>query len=59
MTLSRRTMLLSTSSAAGLSLWGCARTAPARPTLTNVGIYSAGQGSAFLPYAQGIAQYLS
>jgi uncharacterized protein len=59
MTLSRRTLLLSTSSAVGLSLWGCASTAPARPTLANVGIYSAGQGSAFLPYAQGIAQYLS
>jgi TRAP-type uncharacterized transport system substrate-binding protein len=27
--------------------------------LATVGIYSAGQGSAFLPYAQGIAQYLT
>jgi uncharacterized protein len=59
MNLSRRTLLLGSSSAVGLSLWGCASTAPARPTLASVGIYSAGQGSAFLPYAQGIAQYLS
>jgi uncharacterized protein len=59
MNLSRRTLLLSSAGTAGLSLWGCASTAPARPTLTSVGIYSAGQGSAFLPYAQGIAQYLS
>lgn len=34
-------------------------TAPQRPALSNVGIYSAGQGSAFLPYAQGLAAYLS
>ncbi len=59
MTLSRRTLLLSTSSAASLSLMGCASPAPARPTLAEVGIYSAGQGSAFLPYAQGLAQVLS
>ena len=30
-----------------------------KPTLTEVGIYSAGQGSGFLPYAQGVAAYLS
>jgi uncharacterized protein len=59
MTLSRRALLLSSSSAAGLSLWGCASLPAPRPTLLEVGIYSAGQGSAFLPYAQGVAQYLS
>jgi uncharacterized protein len=32
---------------------------PTKPTLTEVGIYSAGQGSGFLPYAQGVASYLS
>lgn len=30
-----------------------------KPTLTEVGIYSAGQGSGFLPYAQGMATYLT
>lgn len=30
-----------------------------KPTLREVGIYSAGQGSAFLPYAQGVASYLT
>ena len=29
------------------------------PTLREMGIYSAGPGSAFLPYAQGVATYLS
>ena len=38
-------------------LFACS-TAP-KPTLTEVGIYSAGQGSGFLPYAQGVAAYLS
>ena len=33
-------------------------TAP-KPTLAEVGIYSADQGSGFLPYAQGVAAYLS
>ena len=33
--------------------------APPGPTLAETGIYSAGQGSAFLPYAQGLAAYLS
>lgn len=32
---------------------------PAKPTLAELGIYSAGQGSAFLPYATGLATYLS
>ncbi len=31
----------------------------ARPTLKEMGIHSAGPGSAFLPYAQGAATYLS
>ena len=39
-------------------LAGCAGTPP-RPGMGEVGIYSAGQGSAFLPYAQGVAAYLS
>ena len=30
-----------------------------KPTLAEVSIYSAGQGSGFLPYAQGMATYLS
>ena len=38
-------------------LAGCA-SAP-KPTLAEVGIYSAAQGSGFLPYAQGVATYLS
>lgn len=45
---------------------GCASrltpTAPiaaSSPSLKSTGIYSAGQGSAFLPYAQGLARYLS
>ena len=40
------------------SLAACS-SAPVRPTLGEVGIYSAGQGSAFLPYAQGLAAYLT
>jgi uncharacterized protein len=39
-------------------LAACASTPP-KPTLTELGIYSAGQGSAFLPYAQGLASYLA
>lgn len=34
-------------------------TSTAKPTLAEVGIYSAGQGSGFLPYAQGVATYLT
>ena len=41
-----------------LVLLSACSTAP-KPTLTEVGIYSAGQGSGFLPYAQGVAAYLS
>lgn len=59
MSFSRRTLLISSASASGLSVIGCASPAPARPTLAEVGIYSAGQGSAFLPYAQSLAQVLS
>ena len=29
------------------------------PTLAEIGIYSAGQGSGFLPYGQGVAAYLT
>ncbi|MES2975392.1 MAG: TAXI family TRAP transporter solute-binding subunit [Pseudomonadota bacterium] len=53
----RRLLLL-----AGLAATaGCATqpAAPVAPTLKSTGIYSAGQGSAFLPYAQGLAQYLT
>lgn len=39
-------------------LAACAN-APVRPTLAEVGIYSAGTGSAFLPYAQGVAAHLA
>ena len=61
MRLSRRTMLLSSASVSSISLLSCASPAPSpsRPSLSELGIYSAGQGSAFLPYAQGVAQYLS
>ena len=41
-----------------LSLLSACSHAP-KPTLAEVGIYSAGQGSGFLPYAQGVATYLS
>ena len=43
---------------AALMLAACA-SQPVKPTLGEVGIYSAGQGSAFLPYAQGVSAYLS
>lgn len=32
---------------------------PPKPSLSQVGIYSAGPGSAFLPYAQGLAAYIN
>jgi TRAP transporter TAXI family solute receptor len=32
---------------------------PPKPSLSEVGIYSAGPGSAFLPYAQGLAAYIN
>ncbi|MCA3176782.1 MAG: TAXI family TRAP transporter solute-binding subunit [Burkholderiales bacterium] len=39
---------------------GCATTSQTtpKPSLGQVGIYSAGKGSAFLPYAEGAAKYL-
>ena len=37
----------------------CACSTTPKPTLAEVGIYSAGQGSGFLPYAQGVAAYLT
>lgn len=40
------------------SIAGCASQAP-RPSLQRIEIFSAGQGSAFLPYSQGIAKHLS
>jgi uncharacterized protein len=55
--ISRRKILgLGVTSAVG-SLVGCAARVH-RPTLSDVSIFSAGAGSAFLPYAQGVAQYL-
>ena len=51
-----RRLILAASAAA---LLAACTTAPPRPTLAEVGIYSAGQGSAFLPYAQGLAAHLS
>lgn len=53
MPLNRRLIML-----ASAALLAACTTAPPRPTLAEVGIYSAGQGSAFLPYAQGLAAYL-
>lgn len=59
MLISRRKVLATTATTSSLLMLGCASLAPARPTLSELGIYSAGQGSAFLPYAQGVAKYLS
>jgi uncharacterized protein len=53
--LSRRTFL----GAGAVVLGACAGPPTTRPTLTELGIYSAGQGSAFLPYAQSLSQALS
>jgi uncharacterized protein len=53
MSFNRRLLML-----AAAALLAACTTAPPRPTLAEVGIYSAGQGSAFLPYAQGLAAYL-
>ncbi len=61
MDLKRRHLVLAAGPAALLA--ACATSVPPapppRPTLAEVGIYSAGQGSAFLPYAQGVAAWLS
>jgi uncharacterized protein len=43
---------------ASLGLLAACVSPPAQPTLREVVIHSAGQGSAFLPYAQGLARYL-
>jgi uncharacterized protein len=49
--------LLLAAGAASL-LPACASTADAPPKIAELGIYSAGSGSAFLPYAQGLAAFL-
>jgi uncharacterized protein len=49
--------LLLAAGAASL-LPACASTADAPPKMGELGIYSAGSGSAFLPYAQGLAAFL-
>eukprot|EP01034_Spumella_vulgaris_P010228 gene10228-12976_t len=51
-----RRLILAASAAA---LLAACTTAPPKPSLAEVGIYAAGPGSAFLPYAQGLAAYLS
>lgn len=51
-----RRLILAASAAA---LLAACTTSPPKPSLTDVGIYAAGPGSAFLPYAQGLAAYLS
>jgi uncharacterized protein len=58
MLLSRRQFTLTAASSTSLAMLGCA-SAPAKPTLSYLGIYSAGAGSAFLPYAEGLAAYLN
>ena len=40
-------------------LLGACTSAPPKPVLSDISIYSAGQGSAFLPYAQGVSAYLT
>jgi uncharacterized protein len=55
---SRRQFIYTAASSSALALLGCA-SAPAKPTLSELGIYAAGAGSAFLPYAEGLAAYLS
>ena len=42
---------------AALACFAAACTTVDAPTLSEVGIYSAGAGSAFLPYAQGVARH--
>jgi len=50
---------LQSAALAGLLVLLTACASAPKPTLKEVGIYSAGQGSGFLPYAQGVAAYLS
>ncbi len=52
----RRLLLLA---AAAAVVPGCASTPGAPPDLGSLGIYSAGAGGAFLPYAQGLAAVLT
>lgn len=40
-------------------LLGACTSTPPKPVLSDIGMYSAGQGSAFLPYAQGVSAYLT
>jgi uncharacterized protein len=55
---SRRQFVFTAASGSSLALLGCA-SAPAKPSLSELGIYAAGAGSAFLPYAEGLAAYLT
>ena len=55
----RRLMLASGAAALLAACTASPSTPPPRPTLAGVGIYSAGQGSAFPPYAQGLARITS
>lgn len=54
----KRTLRLAFSLAFTFLLTACA-SVPPKPSVSQVGIYSAGPGSAFLPYAQGLAAYLN
>jgi uncharacterized protein len=57
MMITRRTLL---GSATGLFLSGCGTMkSPLTPKVEQLSIYAAGQGSAFLPYAQGLASFLT
>lgn len=55
MPMTRREIMLAAAATAATAAAGCA----ARPTLTELGIYGAGAGSNFLPYAEGLAVQLS
>lgn len=50
---------LQSAALAGLLVLLTACASAPKPTLSEAGIYSAGQGSGFLPYAQGMAAYLT
>jgi uncharacterized protein len=60
---SRRSLMLGVAlsplAGAGCAALSGTASAPRQPTLSELGIYSAGQGSAFLPYAQAVAAVLS
>lgn len=53
------TSLLSASALALVACTSAPNQTAVKPTLSEIGIFSAGQGSAFLPYAQGAASYLT